>query len=288
MDRYFPADESWKHGSDADGLTVSTESIERSKALAGEYHANRKSLTTAEKFLSLIMGVIQVNIDNEGYLLVTHVGETNRFVEIEPGIYRNLRETRTQDYYGAFRTLVFQTDPFGHIMLIPDGPMTYSKAPWYATSLFTIATLLVSIAFIMGTFLFWCIRLAIRLVKRREKTSIKAWQISKGLALVFSLMLLLLLLGFIANGETDPVYQLPNDAYIPIETPFLDALPYALALLSIPILMMALFLWWKKSGGITARLHYALYTCSVLTLIVLFYYWNVFTLTFGLTVYVFF
>ncbi|GAA0133466.1 hypothetical protein YSY43_03060 [Paenibacillus sp. YSY-4.3] len=43
--------------------------------------------------MNLTMGLIQVQLDKEGYLLVCHEGETDRFVEIEPGVL-SLWDTR--------------------------------------------------------------------------------------------------------------------------------------------------------------------------------------------------
>ena len=89
-----------------------------------------------------------MDVDENGDLIVNHAGELNRFMEIEPGVYHNLREGSTPDAYGEFRTIVFKTDPFGHIMLTTDGPMTYSKAPWYATSSFTFLSIMMAVLII--------------------------------------------------------------------------------------------------------------------------------------------
>jgi len=67
------------------------------------------------------MEQIHVNVSEEGHLLVTYMGEANRFTEIEAGVYTNLREGRTHDVYGNFQTIVFGTDPHGKTMLMTAG-----------------------------------------------------------------------------------------------------------------------------------------------------------------------
>ncbi len=124
MDFYYPINTEIK-GVPGEG------SRERAKKFIGEYQMNRRSITTDEKINSILGGgIITIDVNEDGYLLVTNVGETNEFVEIEPGVYQNLREGRTQDYFGNFHKIVFKTDHLGRIMLTTDGPMTYSKAPF--------------------------------------------------------------------------------------------------------------------------------------------------------------
>src|SRR5690625_5129548 len=142
MDHYFPSS-----GTDEYGL--SQEMMSRAKKFTGEYFPNRRSFTTSEKFVSLLSGTINVGVDDEGYLQVTNMGSTNRFVEVEEGIYRNLHEEEQLDPYGGFATIVFQTDDNEVTHLLTDGPMSYSQVPWYSTSGWTFLSLLGSILIVI-------------------------------------------------------------------------------------------------------------------------------------------
>ena len=51
-----------------------------SKKFAGEYHQNRKSFTTSESMVSLTMGIIRMDVNENGDLIVNHAGELNRFI----------------------------------------------------------------------------------------------------------------------------------------------------------------------------------------------------------------
>ena len=274
MERFFPAQEAAVPEPAAD-------MGERSEAFTGEYYQNRRSFTNTDALLSLLIGRIRVEADTEGYLLVTHMGETNRFVEVEPGVYHNLREGRSQDYGGDFRTIVFGTDTLGKTMLMADGPMSYSKAAWYESIGPTLILLLSSLAFIIGSLVYWGLK-AVALKIRGKKmngSGVPAeskW--AKRTAVLLGLLTLIFLFGFLVEGEVDPVYQLPAQAYTPpsILTSFMDAtVPYAFILVAAGVLFFAVMSWvkgyWKPAG----RIHYTLFALSSAVLSWMFYFWNI-------------
>lgn len=271
MDHYYPAPP-------AHNPLPPEGTIERSRQYVGEYQQNRRSFTTSERFLSLTMGLIQVQLDKGGYLLVSHAGETNRFVEIEPGIYHNLREQRTQDYYGSFRTIVFGVDPYGNTMLMADGPMTYSKAPWYASSSFTFLTLFAILLFIIISLIVWSIRAVLRLIRRPKSRSQspKLARAPAGTAIAFGVLTLASLIGVAMNGQIDTVYGLPKSAFgqMPSWNSLFDILPWVLMIIGIPMIFFAAIVvrrkYWRRSG----RIHYILFTAAAWMLLSLFMYWQ--------------
>lgn len=271
MDHYYPAPP-------ADHPLPPEGTIERSRQYVGEYQQNRRSFTTSERFLSLTMGLIQVQLDKEGYLLVSHAGEVNRFVEIEPGVYLNLREQRTQDYYGGFRTIVFGADPYGNTMLMSDGPMTYSKAPWYASSSFTFLTMIAIVLFIIITLIVWSIRAVLRLLRRSKARtpSAKLARAAAGAAIAFGVLTLAILTGVAINGQIDPVYGLPKAAFgiMPSWNSLLDVLPWLLMIIGISMLIFAVIVVRRKYWRMSGRIHYILFTTAAWMLLSLFMYWQ--------------
>ena len=273
MDRYFPAK----------GTVVAPEPTvgmyERSKEFTGEYYQNRRSFTTVDAFLSLMIGVIGVEEDNEGYLLVTHLGETNRFVEVEPGVYHNLREGRSQDFGGDFRTIVFGTDSMGKTMLMTDGPMSYSKAAWYETSSLTFLMLISSLLFIIGSLLYWGIKaLVVKMGGKKFQTLEKGSKWAKRVAVLQGLLTLTFLVGFLAGGEPDPVYGLPAPAYTSPSalSAMLDLLvPYAMVFVTLGVLSFSVISWFKGYWKLAGRIHYTFFAMSSAVLMWVFYYWNV-------------
>jgi len=270
MDHYFPVlvSESPKA---SEGMK------KRAKQFTGEYHQNRRSFTTSEKLVTLLSGTIQVKVDNEGYLLVSHMGSTNPFVEIEDGVYRNLNEEQL-DPYGEFATIVFIKDKNGITHLMTDGPMSYSKAPWYGTSGLTFLSLIGSILIVIISFFYWGIAWLIKLIKKRKnsaQTQLAFW--SKTIAIIYSIFTFLFLIGFLLNGELSPIYGLPISAYT-IEPTWMivfEIIPYLLLILSPILLVLILLNWRHKSIKIVTKIHLTVFMFSTLVLSILFYYWNI-------------
>jgi len=252
-------------------------SKERAKKYTGEYQMNRRSITTDEKINSILGGsIINVDVNEDGYLLVTNVGETNKFIEIEPGVYQNLREGRTQDYFGPFHKIIFKTDPYGRTMLTTDGPMTYSKAPLYSTMSFTALAAIIIMVIIIISLAYWIIIKILGLLRRRKNKNSGFSAIASWVGICTSITILILFANMFSSG-IDPVYQLPKEAYMPVEgNPLLDFIPTLMWIFSCLLVSFTVIAWWKGFWGRIARVHYSIFTLVVLGLMWLFDYWNLF------------
>lgn len=270
MDYYYPINAQTK-GVPSEG------SKERAKKFIGEYQMNRRSITTDEKINSILGGgIITVDVNEEGYLLVTNVGETNEFIEVEPGVYQNLREGRTQDYFGPFHKIIFKTDPFGRIMLTTDGPMTYSKASFYSTMGFTALAVIIIIFIIISSLIYWIIIKILALFKRRKNNSSGFSTLASWVGICTSIIILIILAGLFSSG-IDPVYQLPKEAYIPVEgNSLLDFVPTLMLIFSFLLVSFTVIAWWKRFWGRVARAHYTIFTSAILGLMWIVNYWNLF------------
>jgi CubicO group peptidase (beta-lactamase class C family) len=284
MDRYFPAPA-------APELQVGAGALERAQAFAGEYHQNARSFTTPESITSLIMGVIQVKAESDGTLLVTHLGEANRFVELEPGVYRNLREGRTQDYFGPFQTVAFDPGPQGRMLLSADGPMTYSRAPWYASAMFTLPALVLILLLMLVSLLVWGGGLIWGLLKRRhlalqttagegaraaDDRAGKGAAAARWVGIGFALLALIFLLETLTGGEPHPVYLLPQAAMQPTPAFSLgDVLPWLLAALGAAALLFTILAWAGRYWRLGGRIHYTIFTAAALLLVWILAYWNI-------------
>lgn len=270
MDKYYPVK------AEKSAVTGNGGS-ERSKKFIGEYQQNRKSVTTDEKIISILGGgSINISMDKNGDLLVTNAGETNKFVEIRPGVYQNLREGRTQDYFGPFHKIVFKTDPYGRTMLTSDGPMTYSKAPFYSTMNFTISAVIIILFIAIISLIYWVI-VKLYLFKKKSIQPPKWGNIAQWIGIYASIAILGIFATLLSSGNFDPVYQLPQDAYMPAEgKSLLDFMPIILLIFCIFLAVFTVIVWkngiWRK----LARIHYTLFTLAALGLTWIFYYWNLF------------
>lgn len=275
LDKYYP------DSSEQIQLLPPDGTKDRSKQYVGEYHQNRKNFTTSEKLIKLMMGTIQVTWDDEGYLLVNHLGETSRFVEAEPGVYRNTSK-EALDPFGKFETIIFEQDPLGHTILLSDGPLSYSKAPWYSTSSFTFLTLIASLLFVIGSFIYRGIAGGVRLVLRRvpeqskQAKQTKLATSARWFMMIYSMLALLFVIDVASASEFDPVYGFVKSAFgvLPSWAPIFEMIPLLMILCSVGIFIFMIVSWWKRFWTITGRLHYTFFTVFSLILTWLFSFWN--------------
>ncbi|MDD4347383.1 MAG: serine hydrolase, partial [Desulfitobacteriaceae bacterium] len=268
MDFYYPIKAQIK-GAPGEG------SKERAKEFTGEYQMNRRSVTTDDKIAGILAGgIINVDVDEDGYLLVTSGGETNKFIEIEPGVYQNLREGRTQDAFGPFHKIIFKTDPFGRMMLTTDGPMTYSKAPFYSTMSFTALAAIIIILIVIGSLIYWIISMIASWFKR-QKNKGRLAAIASWVGICTSITILILIANLFSS-PVDPVYQLPPDAYMLVKrNPLLDFIPILMWIFSCLLVTLTVVAWWKGFWGRIVRAHYSIFTLAVLGLMWMLNYWNI-------------
>ncbi len=249
-------------------------SQERAKKYIGEYQMNRRNVTTDEKIASILAGgIIRVEVNEDGYLLVTNCGETNEFIEIEPSVYQNLRVGRTQDAFGPFNRIIFKTDPLGRIMLTTDGPMTYSKAPFYSTMSFTALAAIIIILIIISSLIYWIIRMIIGLFKKGKNRNLGFSAILSWVGIVTSIAVLILFAVLFSSG-IDPVYQLPKEAYMPVEGTPLNDIPILILIFCCLLVPFTVIAWLKGFWGRLARVHYSIFTLAVMGLMWLLNYWN--------------
>ncbi|MEQ8201038.1 MAG: serine hydrolase domain-containing protein [Syntrophomonadaceae bacterium] len=252
-------------------------SRERAREFTGEYLMNRKSVTTDDKITALLGGgIIKVAANEEGYLLVTNGGETDRFVEIGPGVYQNLRVGPSRDAFGRFHQIIFKQDPLGRTMLTTDGPMTYSKAPFYSTLNFTAAAALGIVLIVIGSLLYWIIRMVAGWFRKTNRQGSRYYALASWVG-IFTGITILVLFASQFSAPPDPVYQLPPEAYLPAAaSPLLAVIPVLLWVLAGLLVSLTVIAWRKGLWGRMARVHYSLFTLAVIGLLWMLHYWNIF------------
>lgn len=249
---------------------------ERSKQYVGEYHQNRKNFTTDEKFLRLMMGPILIEWDEEEYLIVHHLGVKNRFVEAEPGVYDNVSETKSPDPFGEFDKIIFAKDPLGDIVLLTDGPLSYSKAAWYSTRSFTFLTLIASLLFIIVTLICRVVAGSVRLIKRRSLEQTRLAAMARWIVTVYGLLVILLVFGMASNGGIHPVYGFANESFgnIPAWMAVFEWIPALMIVGSLALLVFTVISWLKRFWTMRGQIHYTLFTAASMMLAWLFMFWN--------------
>lgn len=264
MDRYYPKES-------LPEIQQAGDAQERAYQYLGEYHPNRRNFTSEEKILSL-MQAVQVGLTDDGYLLVPNFVVPAQFVELEPGVYTN----RITEGTRLLRTLVFETDKAGRTMLYPDGPMTYTKAPWYSTGSFNGLLIGLSLLVLLGSTTGWIAAFVLRLFRRQKTQSPRAAIAARWVASIYTLLAFVFLVGMASVvGQIDPAFGVPRIFFEdPPGIDVLMALPLLMAFAGTAVVIFAVFAWWKGLWHRGARIHYTFVGAAALAFLWFMYFWN--------------
>jgi CubicO group peptidase (beta-lactamase class C family) len=249
-DRYFPVEKKVAPIPPEDFDT-------RAPLYTGEYYMARSNFTGFEKFLSLT-SPISVSVDEDKHVIVTMAGETDQFVEIEPGLLANLEDPDSK--------LVLKEEN-GRVTLSPSMPFVFIKARWYESAYLFL------LIFLGGAFLFisalfnWTKSFFVGLFKREPRPFLsRLARLVGGLFGLAYLAFVILLLA--AALDVNPAYGVPNLFF---ETPAwfgtLTVLPPLAAVFGILMLPFALIAWIKRFWTFGARFSYTVLTLSALVLL---------------------
>ena len=269
LDTFFPA-------ATGEPPAQASGAADRSRAFAGEYHANRRSYSSDESLLGL-MEAMHVSVDADGFLAVSVLGESARFAEIEPGVYGAVRDGHSVFPYGALNTLVFREGAGGRTMLFTDGKVSYAAAPWYTTTGVTLlaigGTALVSLLTLVG----WSLASGLRAIRGRRSTQPLAPRVARWTAMVFAASVLVSLLGVVLiAGSVDPILGQPLAAFgvEPAWSLVLEVPELLMIVTGIALTPLAVLAWIRRFWGVPARLHYTLLAALALVLLAALTYWN--------------
>ncbi|WP_408956599.1 serine hydrolase [Natroniella sp. ANB-PHB2] len=267
MDRYYP------EKLNIEEKPLDEEAQARAMAYVGNYYPNRINFSTFEKLLDLFQS-IQVNINEEGYLVADFLGEVYQFVEVEEGVYKNRNNNGTQ----LIKTMAFVSDSEGQTMLAPGGPTTYSKSPWYGSISFLSLLTVLAILLMLGTLLGWIISFLIRWFRKKESKSSRGAKAARLIVVAFVLLTFIFLVGMISIfTDINPAYGVPNimfNIYNPVLFYFLSSLPYFMLVLTVAMVVLAVISWREKYWTLGSRLHYSFVTLMTGGLMWVMYYTN--------------
>ncbi|NLM41103.1 MAG: serine hydrolase [Firmicutes bacterium] len=242
MDRYFP---SQSPRLEPRPITAGTEANYR-----GYYYNSRSNFTGIESVLRLLQA-LKVDVDSDGFLLLQAGGEILRFGEIAPGVFQELNG-------GAKIAFAFQ-DGKAERILVP-GPTAWLRLPWFQTPPFLLGVVGGAVLFMLLTLIAWIKGLF------RNRPRQKPPVLPKVLAVLF---IVLLFTAAVVGGELiaaiHPAYNVPLVVLEPSSTlNVLLLLSKTLMGLGILILITAIYLVAARRGTLWQRVHYALFTLSVL------------------------
>jgi CubicO group peptidase (beta-lactamase class C family) len=260
--RYFPA-------ADPPRVKVQGDFPQRAKRLAGEYGLTRYSHTSITKLVGL-MAVFRIGVNKDDTLTLSMMGNSRRFVEVDPLVFREL---------DGPRRVVFQEDKNGNIAyLFPaDAPaVSFVRRRWYETQAVHLGVPLACLGLFASALLIWPpLAFTVRggncpKIRRNRPSgwlSCLAWLLS------------VTCIGFAAGVG----YVLTDSEEIGFGlTPLFKALLVVAQVCAVlaPVTVVACLIAWKNGyWRLSGRVHYTLVALAGVGFVVWLYYWNL--LTFG-------
>ena len=237
LDRYYPP---------ADPSTPEpTADFEKRAALySGKYGATRHSHTSLAK-IGALFSVAEASVDDDELVLSFGDDSVLRFVEIEPGLFREIDGQRMV----AFRE---NGDlPATHLFM-GGAPVAWVRLPWYETPQVSLGILVACVGVFASALVGWPWAAFINHGHGQAAQRTAGSRFASWLAWVASLAsLVVIALAMIPFSDPDQItYGVP-----PLLTGLLLATP-AIAVLVAGILVCTLVAWARSYWRLSARLHY--------------------------------
>jgi CubicO group peptidase (beta-lactamase class C family) len=267
MDRYYPA-------VPAPEKALAADFKSRVAPYVGTYYAARHNYSTPEKIMATMQSG-SISLDQEGGLTFSLPGKTFHLIEIEPGLLRD----RNDPNFLA----VLHTGETGQAYLLIPGPnFTYIKVPWYANVSFITLLLFSGLALFSYPIIDAGKAAIIWLRKRQPGTTppgnATLSRLARLTAALFGLVLIISVI-CLQIGLTTTDRKLGVPAFTFGEPPLVNYLPvlaYLLAGLGVLMLVFNLLVWIRQLWSLPSRLYYSLLTLSTLSMLWVFWFWNLF------------
>jgi len=257
MDRYYPPAAS-------PAPVPAADFAERAALYAGSYYVARSNFTTLEKFLTLT-APINVAVDAENNVIMSVMGETTRYVEVEPGLLQGRLDPDQ-------RVVLRQAD--GQVYLVPPTPFVFIKAPWHRSLGLHLLLLIGGALLFLVTLVAWAVSF-VRARLRREPRPLGA-RLSRLAAALFGLSFLVfvVLLGLVF-GDVDPAYGVPRVFFgAPAWFGVVGLLPWLAALFALPLIPLALLAWRRRYWNFAGRAFFTFLALFALGIVWSLAYWN--------------
>lgn len=258
MNRYYPADE-------PAAVTPPAGFRERIAPYLGQYTLARSNFTTFEKLITGLSPIV-ATLNDEGYLVVSIMGDTQQFVEVEPGLL--------QGRYDQAQKLVYRMGESGRHLLLPSAPFAFIKTPWYGTLSLHGLLLVFSLGLLLAALVGWPVA---ALANRRERSQSPLWaRLARWAAVLFALLALAFLFWLVTVfSDVLPAYGVPAIYYgAPAGMNAWMSVPLFLLPLGVLLLVFTVLAWikgWWQMGG---RVFYTLVALGGLAFVFILAYWN--------------
>jgi hypothetical protein len=256
-DRYFPMEKAADPSPAADFDS-------RAAKYAGEYYSSRNHFTGYEKIFALTTP-ISVTVDENKHVILSGVGETRQFVEVQPGLLVNREHPDDR---------IVMKEENGQVVLYPSGPFALIKTPWYGSLNLHLLILAGGALLFLITMLRWLVSFVSGLIKHEPGPLLSRF--ARLIGGLFALTYLSFVLAFVALiSDINPAYGVP-DVYFATAAEFktLLALPALIGVLGLLMLPLAIVAWINRFWTLSARLSYTFLTLVAFAILCSLTYWN--------------
>jgi CubicO group peptidase (beta-lactamase class C family) len=226
----------------------------------GAYRVNKHARLTPEK-LSQLGRDARVTADGNGTLAVHLAGQTTKWTEIQPSVFRRVDG---EEY------LAFEEDTRHRIVLMFLGSVPYAayeKLSWYETSLVHLTLLGFSVLSFLSAIIVGLISSVSQYVRCRPPVQLE-WlaRLARWVAVLVSILHLVFLVLRVVGVQADQGSSSSWNA--------LFVLPLLAAVLTIALVGFTMLVWKERYWGVLGRVHYSLITLGALAFPPFLSYWN--------------
>jgi CubicO group peptidase (beta-lactamase class C family) len=266
LERYFPVPVF--DGSPAPGAA------ERVGKFEGNYRLLRQDRHTFLQLPAMVLNMtMRVSADDDGTLRTEMARiplfpepllPDARWVETEPGVFREL---------GGTNTLAFDIDADGdpgRMHIYWPQPLSFNRVSWYQSTGFQIGLLLGFVAVLLVAAIGWPARSLYRRIHRREDAATETGRRVQLLGGLASVLMLVFLIGFLLFFAIDTVGLLQAP---PLLTALL-VLPLIGTALTIALVVYVARLWVRSEGSVARRVYDTVVALALAGLVPYLYYWG--------------
>jgi hypothetical protein len=232
------------------------------RSLAGSYASSNKSYGTSEK-LNLITGILTIQAQEDGSLLLSSPGNSQRYVEVEPLLFQR-DDGKRVDIFDRF---IFRSSPDGKVQYMLLDMAAFQRLPWYETMEFN----LLHSAFVL--LLFLSVPIAAIAWRASSRLREQAARQPRSARMARWLLGLLVAIYFISLGGMFSAFA-TQDAFV-----YGMAVAYTVGqFLAIPVTILAagaviftVLAWRRGFWTLAWRIHYTLVTLGAAAVVVWWY-----------------
>ena len=234
--------------------------------LEGSYASANASYSTSEK-VSLVLGILKIQAQEDGSLLLSSLAGSQRYVEVEPLLFQR-DDGKRVDYLDHF---TFGAGPDGKVQYLLSDNIAFQKLPWYETMSFNIlfsAIVLLLFLSVPLAAIIWRLSPRLREQAARQPHNARLGRWDLGLLVV----LFLISQGGMFSAFASEAAVLTGTA-VAYQVGIFLAIP--VAILAVGAVVFTVLAWRRGYWTLAWRIHYTLVTLGAAAMVWWYFNWKV-------------